>query len=87
MTITRVFKVLAIVLMVIAFLVAASWASSLWAGGVNLLAALLPDGNEPIAAGLKGWLPTVRSVGTIVVLVVAALLGWTYGKKIWEWGD
>ena len=83
MTITKVLKVLAIVLMAIAFLVAASWASSLWAAGVSFLGRLLPDGNEPIAAGLRGWLPTVSSVGTIIVLIVAALMGWTYGRKIW----
>lgn len=86
MTITKVLKVLGIVLMTILLLVLASWCSSLWASAVSGLGLALPaeGAKEPIATALRGWLPTVRSAGAVIVLLIACILGWGYGKKIWE---
>ncbi len=83
MKIQSVLKVFAIILMAVALLVLASWASTVWAKGIDFLGGLLPAGNEPIAMALRGYLPTVKSVGGIVVLVVAGLLGWGFGRRIW----
>jgi hypothetical protein len=84
MKLTNVLKVLAIVLMAVVLLVLAAWASSLWGSGIALLSSALPDGNEPIATALRGWLPAVKSAGSLIVLVVAAILGWGFGRRIWE---
>lgn len=83
MKIGQVLKIFAIILMAIGLLVLASWAGTLWTKGIDFLGGLLPTGNEPIATALRGYLPTVKSVGGIVVLVVAGLLGWGFGRRIW----
>ena len=87
MKLTQILKVLAIVLMVVGILVLASWASKFWGAGIGLLVQALPEGNEPIAVALRGWLPAVKSAGMIIVLVVAGFIGWAGGRKIWEWGN
>ena len=63
MKIQSVLKVFAIVLMAVVLLVLASWVSTVWTKGLDFLGGLLPTGNEPIAQALRGYLPTVKSVG------------------------
>ncbi len=83
MTISKILKIFAIILMAIVLLVLASWASTVWTKGLDFLGGLLPAGDEPIAQTLRGYLPTVKSAGGVIVLIVAGLLGWSFGRRIW----
>ena len=83
MTITKVLKVFAIVLMAVVLLLLASWVGTFWGIAIDSLGKLLPAGEEPIATALRGWLPTIRSAGTVIVLVVACILGLGLGRRIW----
>ncbi len=83
MTITKVLKVFAIVLMTVVMLVLASWSDTIWIRGIDFLGGVLPTGDEPIAVALRGYLPTVKSAGTIIVLMIFGILGWSFGRRIW----
>ena len=50
---------------------------------MEFLGGLLPVGNEPIATAVRGYLPTIKSAGGIVVLIVAGLIGWGLARRIW----